>query len=591
MSDRAGGSQVALDLGKKLLEAARNGDDDEVRQLMQNGAPFTTDWLGTSPLHLAAQYGHLSTVKVLLQAGISRDARTKVDRTPLHIAAAEGHANIVDVLIRNGASINAKDMLEMTSLHWAMEHNRQDVADLLIKNGADLYAYSKFGKTPFDIALEKNNPVLLILLQEAMQEQSRTMTSDGETITVSSPHYIFTSGEIDASGSVGESSVQQVMENGQRVITIVTDGVHLEDLHTTDHIRHPLLVTIQNGEQGIPPPILGTSPLHLAAQYGHLSTVKVLLQAGISRDARTKVDRTPLHIAAAEGHANIVDVLIRNGASINAKDMLEMTSLHWAMEHNRQDVADLLIKNGADLYAYSKFGKTPFDIALEKNNPVLLILLQEAMQEQSRTMTSDGETITVSSPHYIFTSGEIDASGSVGESSVQQVMENGQRVITIVTDGVHLEDLHTTDHIRHPLLVTIQNGEQVVAVPQEDVIEEVVTEDEPPPPKRLKTELVEQNTASSTAGRPDEATKMLQRQLQEANLRASEYRQQLLAKEQEAEGYRLKLEDLERQHVNGDDTTEVIVEGDTYIVSTEEMDGTEVTEVETVEHHSDITTM
>lgn len=381
MSDRAGGSQVALDLGKKLLEAARNGDDDEVRQLMQNGAPFTTDWLGTSPLHLAAQYGHLSTVKVLLQAGISRDARTKVDRTPLHIAAAEGHANIVDVLIRNGASINARDMLEMTSLHWAMEHNRQDVADLLIKNGADLYAYSKFGKTPFDIALEKNNPVLLILLQEAMQEQSRTMTSDGETITVSSPHYIFTSGEIDASGSVGDSSVQQVMENG------------------------------------------------------------------------------------------------------------------------------------------------------------------------------------------------------------------GQRVITIVTDGVHLEDLQTTDHIRHPLLVTIQNGEQVVAVPQEDVIEEVVTEDEPPPLKRLKTEPVEKNTASSTAGHTDEATKMLQRQLQEANLRASEYRQQLLAKEQEAEGYRLKLEDLERQHVNGDDTTEVIVEGDTYIVSTEEMEGTEVTEVETVEHHSDITTM
>lgn len=83
---------------------------------------------------------------------------------------------------------------------------------------------------------------------------------------------------------------------------------------------------------------------------------------------------------------------------------------------------------------------------------------------------------------------------------------------------------------------------------------------------------------------------MLQRQLQEANLRASEYRQQLLAKEQEAEGYRLKLEDLER-HVNGDDTTEVIVEGDTYIVSTEELEGTEVTEVETVEHHSDITTM
>lgn len=34
-----------VDLGKRLLEAARKGQDDEVRTLMANGAPFTTDWV------------------------------------------------------------------------------------------------------------------------------------------------------------------------------------------------------------------------------------------------------------------------------------------------------------------------------------------------------------------------------------------------------------------------------------------------------------------------------------------------------------------------------------------------------------------
>lgn len=37
-----------VDLGKKLLEAARAGQDDEVRILMANGAPFTTDWVMTT---------------------------------------------------------------------------------------------------------------------------------------------------------------------------------------------------------------------------------------------------------------------------------------------------------------------------------------------------------------------------------------------------------------------------------------------------------------------------------------------------------------------------------------------------------------
>lgn len=56
---------------------------------------------------------------------------------------------------------------------------------------------------------------------------------------------------------------------------------------------------------------MGTSPLHLAAQYGHYSTAEVLLRAGVSRDARTKVDRTPLHMAAAEGHSSIVELLVK----------------------------------------------------------------------------------------------------------------------------------------------------------------------------------------------------------------------------------------------------------------------------------------
>ncbi|XP_060155700.1 GA-binding protein subunit beta-2 isoform X7 [Globicephala melas] len=184
-----------VDLGKRLLEAARKGQDDEVRTLMANGAPFTTDWLGTSPLHLAAQYGHYSTAEVLLRAGVSRDARTKVDRTPLHMAAADGHAHIVELLVRNGADVNAKDMLKMTALHWATEHHHRDVVELLIKYGADVHAFSKFDKSAFDIALEKNNAEILVILQEAMQNQVNANPERANPVTMGTP-FIFTSGEV-----------------------------------------------------------------------------------------------------------------------------------------------------------------------------------------------------------------------------------------------------------------------------------------------------------------------------------------------------------------------------------------------------------
>ncbi|XP_058131327.1 GA-binding protein subunit beta-2 isoform X1 [Dasypus novemcinctus] len=304
-----------VDLGKRLLEAARKGQDDEVRTLMANGAPFTTDWLGTSPLHLAAQYGHYSTAEVLLRAGVSRDARTKVDRTPLHMAAADGHAHIVELLVRNGADVNAKDMLKMTALHWATEHHHRDVVELLIKYGADVHAFSKFDKSAFDIALEKNNAEILVILQEAMQNQVNANPERTNPVTNSvsmAAPFIFTSGEVvnlaslvssantkttsgdphastvqfsnyttsvlatlaalaEASAPLSNShratanseeiiegnsvdpSIHQMMgSGGQRVITIVTDGVPLGNLQTaipTGGIGQPFIVTMQDGQQ------------------------------------------------------------------------------------------------------------------------------------------------------------------------------------------------------------------------------------------------------------------------------------------------------------------------------------------------------
>src|SRR5690349_9441071 len=119
-------SQNLVDLGKQLLEACKNGETEEVKNLMQSGAPFTTDWLGASPLHFASQYGHVDVVDVLLRAGVSRDTRTKVDRTPLHVAAQEGYAEVVNMLVMNGADIDAKDLLRMTPLHWAVERGHDD---------------------------------------------------------------------------------------------------------------------------------------------------------------------------------------------------------------------------------------------------------------------------------------------------------------------------------------------------------------------------------------------------------------------------------------------------------------------------------
>ncbi len=110
-ADTVQASNNLVQLGKQLLASARDGDTEEVRQLIGRGAPFTTDWLGTSPLHMSAQYGHADTCVRLLAAGISKNAVTKVDKTPLHVAATEGYTEVMEVLLRARCDVDAEDLV------------------------------------------------------------------------------------------------------------------------------------------------------------------------------------------------------------------------------------------------------------------------------------------------------------------------------------------------------------------------------------------------------------------------------------------------------------------------------------------------
>ncbi|XP_063437021.1 GA-binding protein subunit beta-1-like isoform X2 [Mytilus trossulus] len=222
-----------VDLGKRLLEAAKRGETDEVRTLMSNGAPFTTDWLGTSPLHFATQFGHHDTAEVLLRAGISRDARTKVDRTPLHVAAQEGHNDIVELLIQHAADIDAKDMLKMTPLHWASEKGHKPVLETLIKHGADINCENKFDRTPLDIAIANGRADIAELLTMAQMQYGGTV----QQLEDVKSHEVLVNGTMHAdlsSITEGDSITIETTEIDQsdniETVTVTTDEQSNKDV-------------------------------------------------------------------------------------------------------------------------------------------------------------------------------------------------------------------------------------------------------------------------------------------------------------------------------------------------------------------------
>jgi ankyrin repeat protein len=66
----------------------------------------------------------------------------------------------------------------------------------------------------------------------------------------------------------------------------------------------------------------GWSPLHAAAEEGHVGTVIFLLNNGADLAAVTKGTHskwTPLHLAAKKGHLEIVNIFLNRGANVNVK--------------------------------------------------------------------------------------------------------------------------------------------------------------------------------------------------------------------------------------------------------------------------------
>ncbi|HEX2666675.1 MAG TPA: ankyrin repeat domain-containing protein [Candidatus Acidoferrum sp.] len=87
--------------------------------------------------------------------------------------------------------------------------------------------------------------------------------------------------------------------------------------------------------------------LSLAADFGHVQIVRLLLDAGENPDRYNPVGghshATPLHQAAGRGHKNVVQLLVERGARTDMKDILwQATPADWARHAGKLEIEAFL---------------------------------------------------------------------------------------------------------------------------------------------------------------------------------------------------------------------------------------------------------
>jgi ankyrin repeat protein len=159
-----------MDLNAKIedvSQAAQLGDSTRLRELLEIQPTLvnTENKDGLTPLGYAAHYGHIETVKVLLEFGAETDilSHPKVSYIPsntaLHAAlAGKRSLEVIQLLLDHNASPSIIDSNGYTSLHVAAFHDKNEaIIRLLFKHGAPLDIKNYEGKTALLIAIEQGN--------------------------------------------------------------------------------------------------------------------------------------------------------------------------------------------------------------------------------------------------------------------------------------------------------------------------------------------------------------------------------------------------------------------------------------------------
>lgn len=98
--------------------------------------PIIRDSNRWTVLHHCAAGGCVRTMEALLGHHSTRfmEAADQEGNTALHVAAKYGHVAVIELILSRGADITVRNMKKLTCLDVAIECGKERVAEALIKN-------------------------------------------------------------------------------------------------------------------------------------------------------------------------------------------------------------------------------------------------------------------------------------------------------------------------------------------------------------------------------------------------------------------------------------------------------------------------
>ena len=374
--------------------ATQHGNSKIVEQLLKHGAHINSVCTsakheGYTSLHIAAERGDAEIAGLLLSKGGDANAGGNDGLTPLHLAMRGGYLKTVELLFKHGANFHSTTRGGGTPLCFAIENRHEKLVKVLLERGASVDIDDKYDKTILQFAVEQGSSIIVEHILRHRPDLNNERNSgvlsaavvgwgiENRKIVKNLLQYGFTVNPKDA-----KNFMHAAVENGY--LELVEDmlkrgtGANMLCNSVTREGYIPLHVATKSGQKEVVRLLIsygadvnaedasGETALYSASESGYEDIVEILLHYGAKVDAVTKDDlMTPLHIAAAFGELETVKLLLKLGASIDLTDKHGLTALHIATLKGQAEIVAALLDHGSDFTIVSKTNYTALGFAVK----------------------------------------------------------------------------------------------------------------------------------------------------------------------------------------------------------------------------------
>eukprot|EP00435_Cladocopium_sp_Y103_P039169 s837_g10.t1 len=368
---------------ERMMSAARDNDTVGLEQLLkQPRNPTGRDEDGLTPLHHAAEHGHVEPMRLLLEAGAEIDATAlkHFGEAPLHVAAEGGCLEAVRFLLENGAKKDPMALIGMTAmtpLLLAADHGHVEIARFLVEEGANKDWLVCDGNGLF-AAAESGHLDMVRFLVAVGCDKDRSNELGATPL-----YYAAGNGHLDVVRFLVESGANRdsTTTAGRTALDLASEGGHAEV------VRYLSAESPRRKARRLNSPRRSSSfsgPISCGNQaprrtMGCFASVPEKLQLVVLEFCPPDAEEDEQMMSAARDNDTLgLEQLLKRPRNPTGRDEDGLTPLHHAAKCGHVEAMRLLLEAGAEIDARTKHGSAPLHLAAERGHLAAVQCLVEA---------------------------------------------------------------------------------------------------------------------------------------------------------------------------------------------------------------------